>query len=104
MDFADPLREQAIKETLAKEPLGAELLAELGEAMPLVKAFLEMDYGLRRMALFALGVNPDSVITPRLCACGCGELLTSPRPEALYATGACRVRALRARQQREAPP
>jgi len=33
----------------------------------------------------------------RLCACGCGQPLTSPRPEARYATGACRVRAHRVR-------
>lgn len=33
----------------------------------------------------------------RLCACGCGRAVTSPRREARYATGACRVRAHRAR-------
>lgn len=33
----------------------------------------------------------------RLCACGCGQPVTSPRPEARYATPACRVRAHRAR-------
>jgi hypothetical protein len=38
----------------------------------------------------------------RLCACGCGEPVTSPRPEAKYATGACRVRAHRERSQPEA--
>ena len=42
-----------------------------------------------------LDVTP--VATERLCACGCGEPVTSPRPEAKYATGACRVRALRRR-------
>jgi hypothetical protein len=37
-------------------------------------------------------------VTPaRPCACGCGQPITSPRPEARYATGACRVRAHRAR-------
>jgi hypothetical protein len=35
-------------------------------------------------------------VTARLCACGCGRPVTSPRPEAKYATGACRVRAHRA--------
>jgi hypothetical protein len=30
--------------------------------------------------------------TTRPCACGCGQPVTSPRPEAKYATGACRVR------------
>jgi hypothetical protein len=29
---------------------------------------------------------------PRLCACGCRQPVTSPRPEAKYASGACRVR------------
>lgn len=33
---------------------------------------------------------------PRLCACSCGQPVTSPRPEAKYATPACRVRAHRA--------
>jgi hypothetical protein len=36
-------------------------------------------------------------VTDRSCACGCGRPVTSPRPEARYATGACRVRAHRAR-------
>jgi hypothetical protein len=36
-------------------------------------------------------------VTERLCACGCGQQVTSQRPEAKYATGACRVRAHRAR-------
>jgi hypothetical protein len=35
-------------------------------------------------------------VTVRACACGCGQPVTSPRPEARYATGACRVRAHRA--------
>jgi hypothetical protein len=33
----------------------------------------------------------------RPCACGCGQPVSSPRPEARYATAACRVRAHRAR-------
>jgi len=38
----------------------------------------------------------------RRCACGCGQPVTSPRPEARYATGACRVRAHRAAEARKA--
>ena len=37
---------------------------------------------------------PDLAL--RLCACGCGRPVTSWRPDARYATGACRVRAHRA--------
>jgi hypothetical protein len=36
-------------------------------------------------------------VTGRLCACGCGQPITSARPEAKYASGACRVRAHRTR-------
>jgi hypothetical protein len=36
-------------------------------------------------------------VTDRPCACGCGRPVTSPRPEAKYASGACRVRAHRAK-------
>jgi hypothetical protein len=51
--------------------------------------------------LFGLkSVTPP--VTGRLCACGCGQPVTSPRPEAKYATGACRVRAHRERSQPEA--
>lgn len=32
-----------------------------------------------------------------LCACGCGRDVLSGRPDALYATSACRARAARAR-------
>ena len=42
----------------------------------------------------------DKVVTlavTRPCACGCAQPVTSPRPEARYATGACRVRAHRKR-------
>jgi hypothetical protein len=43
------------------------------------------------------GRDETAAVTPRACACGCGEPVTSPRPEARYATGACRVRAHRER-------
>lgn len=35
-------------------------------------------------------------LLPRLCACGCGEPITSSRPEARFASATCRVRAHRA--------
>ena len=43
------------------------------------------------------GQDETAAVTPRACACGCGQPITSPRPEAKYATGACRVRAYRDR-------
>ena len=43
------------------------------------------------------GQDETAAGTPRECACSCGQPVTSPRPEAIYATGACRVRAHRAR-------
>jgi hypothetical protein len=49
-----------------------------------------------------IGLPETSAVTERPCACGCGQPVTSPRPEAKYATGACRVRALRAHRAREA--
>ena len=48
-----------------------------------------------------LAVTP--AVTERPCACGCGRSVTSPRPEARYATGACRVRAHRAARQTGLP-
>lgn len=36
-------------------------------------------------------------VTTRVCDCGCGLPIPSSRPEARYATGACRVRAHRVR-------
>jgi hypothetical protein len=45
--------------------------------------------------LWALAA-PSAAGILRPCACGCGQPVTSPRPEARYATGACRVRAHRA--------
>ena len=41
-----------------------------------------------------IGETPPA--TERLCACGCGWPVTSSRPEAKYATAACRERAHRA--------
>ena len=45
--------------------------------------------------------KPEGAATPavtkRVCVCGCGRPVSSPRPEAKYATGACRVRAHRAK-------
>ncbi len=52
------------------------------------------------------GRDVTSVVTERAlrpCACGCGQPVTSARPEARYATGACRVRAHRARLRELSP-
>lgn len=35
------------------------------------------------------------------CACGCGKLVKSKRSNAIYATGNCRVKALRQREKEE---
>lgn len=50
---------------------------------------------LGRPAPAAKGAPP--LATARYCACGCGRPVPSPRSEARFATGACRVRAHRAR-------
>jgi hypothetical protein len=61
----------------------------------------EADRGaLARLASLRDSIAVTAGVTPRsgkLCACGCGQLVTSPRPEAKFATPACRVRAHRAR-------
>lgn len=47
-------------------------------------------------------ISGDAAVTSaatRPCACGCGRPVLSPRPEAKYATGACRVRAHRERAE-----
>jgi hypothetical protein len=87
---------------------------ELAERV--VERWLEGAAGIRDISLRAVGelirelmvtrallrraaarlVTP--AVTDRLCACGCGRPVTSARPEARYATGACRVRAHRERQ------
>jgi hypothetical protein len=58
---------------------------------------LEAENERLRRELARLRADPvTAAVTGRLCACGCGQPVTSPRPEARYATGACRVRAHRA--------
>lgn len=52
-------------------------------------------FTLLSLARSGYEVTPD--VTARSCACGCGQPVISPRPEARYATGACRVRAHRNR-------
>jgi len=44
-----------------------------------------------------LTARTETPAVTKLCACGCGQPITSPRPEARYATGTCRVRAHRTR-------
>jgi hypothetical protein len=61
-----------------------------GEPAPVIKEFIE------RLQQLKNPVTPP--VSDRLCACGCGQPVTSPRPEARYATPACRVRAHRDRQ------
>lgn len=39
-------------------------------------------------------------IQVKRCACGCGRIVKSKRSNAKYATGACRVRAMRERDRR----
>lgn len=62
---------------------------------------IEDDYHLRDIILpgYLFGSPVTASVTERLCACGCGRPVTSPRPEARYAAGACRVRALRERRE-----
>ncbi len=70
----------ALREVLARLPR-REHRALL---TPFLKAYIQAESG----------ETPPA--TERLCACGCGWPVTSPRPEAKYATAACRVRAHRA--------
>lgn len=51
-------------------------------------------------AMISRAAEAAAAVTPavtRLCGCGCGQPVTSARPEARYASPACRVRAHRAR-------
>lgn len=82
---AETLREQLRQTPL--DPVTGELvdsLMEIAVALEILRPEAER---------FVAGTAP----AVRACACGCGQPVTSPRPEARYATGACRVRAHRAR-------
>jgi hypothetical protein len=94
-------------ETAGKER--AELQAELAQAEGARETMRSLRRDLESLtgddddwAIVAPGwlFGPQSVtppVTQRPCVCGCGQPVTSPRPEAKYATGACRVRAHRDR-------
>ena len=65
--------------------LPADLRASLATALAIaVHPYLEMVWELA-----------EAGWSGRLCACGCGQPVTGRRPDAKYATGACRVRASR---------
>ena len=50
---------------------------------------------------FGLIEQLGPIVSPKLCACGCGEPVISDNPRAEYASGACRVRALRAARREQ---
>ncbi len=69
----------------------AAMARNMSEAADIVIATADK---IRPMLDTANAVTPD---VTRPCACGCGQSVTSARPEARYASTACRVRAHRAR-------
>jgi hypothetical protein len=96
--------------TASRTGVPEELITEVEAASPhsagddafyLIGLLLGNADKTRRLAE-AIGRNTEVMVTAgvsKLCACGCGRLVTSARPEAKYATGACRVRAHRAKTE-----
>ncbi len=84
---------------------GQDKTADLREGLKTAMAvavypYLELVWELAQQHAGTGTVTPAA--TGRFCACGCEQPVTSPRPEAKYATGACRVRVLRRRSATEA--
>jgi hypothetical protein len=103
MPLADALRD--VDELLAQANLAGrigksnagaiKILAEAGRLkLRVTPDVTEHLHEWRRVCQECGAVEAD--VTGRSCACGCGQPVTSLRPEARYATGACRVRAHRA--------
>jgi len=62
-----------------------------------LECWASMSARTRRDFLDYTRLSPVTADVTRACACGCGQRVLSSRPEARYASNACRVRAHRSR-------
>jgi hypothetical protein len=81
---------------------GGAVLTGLRPESPELDAIIALRNLAERLApgtaLPAWQLLREAMTQVRVCACGCGEMVESSRPEAKYATSACRVRAHRQRR------